>query len=64
MKFNNMSSLSKLTKARYLSSVFSVLIMLASIAIIVTNGFNWGLDFTGGLGLTEAEIIKRTSYVP
>ena len=55
MKFNNMSSLSKLTKARYLSSVFSVLIMLASIAIIVTNGFNWGLDFTGGI-VTEVKL--------
>ncbi|WP_371411775.1 protein translocase subunit SecF [Shewanella halifaxensis] len=55
MKFNNMSSLGKLTKARYLSSVFSLLIMLASVAIIVTNGFNWGLDFTGGI-VTEVKL--------
>nr|WP_108947367.1 protein translocase subunit SecF [Shewanella halifaxensis] len=50
-----MSSLGKLTKARYLSSVFSLLIMLASVAIIVTNGFNWGLDFTGGI-VTEVKL--------
>ncbi|MCL1138420.1 protein translocase subunit SecF [Shewanella pneumatophori] len=55
MKLNNISSLSKLTKARYLSSVFSLLIMLASIAIIVVNGFNWGLDFTGGI-VTEVKL--------
>ncbi|WP_299803924.1 protein translocase subunit SecF [uncultured Shewanella sp.] len=57
-----MSNLSKLTKARYLSSVFSVLIMLASIGIILTNGFNLGLDFTGGV-VTEVKLepnIKAT----
>lgn len=28
--------------------VFSLILMIASIGIIVKNGFNWGLDFTGG----------------
>lgn len=28
--------------------VFSLVLMIASIGIIVKNGFNWGLDFTGG----------------
>ncbi|GIU13051.1 MULTISPECIES: protein translocase subunit SecF [unclassified Shewanella] len=58
MDINNMShlsKLSKLTKARYLSSVFSLLIMLASIGIIFTNGFNLGLDFTGGV-VTEVKL--------
>ncbi|WP_394204769.1 protein translocase subunit SecF [Shewanella waksmanii] len=55
MKLNKISSLSKLTKARYLSSVFSLLIMLASITVIVVNGFNWGLDFTGGI-VTEVKL--------
>ncbi|MGS0726463.1 protein translocase subunit SecF, partial [Shewanella sp. 0m-11] len=38
------------------------LIMLSSIGIIVVNGFNWGLDFTGGI-VTEVKLdsnIKAT----
>ena len=54
----NLKSLSTLTKARYLSSVASLLIMLSSIAIILVNGFNWGLDFTGGV-VTEVKIDPK-----
>ncbi|MGS0680578.1 protein translocase subunit SecF [Shewanella sp. 125m-7] len=57
MELNHLNKLSKLTKARYLSSVFSVLIMLSSIGIILANGFNWGLDFTGGI-VTEVKLDK------
>ncbi|MFT5788533.1 MAG: preprotein translocase subunit SecF [Shewanella sp.] len=52
MKLINMS---KLTKARYLSSLLSLIIMISSIGIIFSNGFNWGLDFTGGV-VTEVKI--------
>ncbi|MEZ9596121.1 protein translocase subunit SecF [Shewanella sp. 10N.261.52.F9] len=55
INLKNLKSLSKLTKARYLSSVFSLLLMLGSVAIIVANGFNWGLDFTGGI-VTEVKL--------
>lgn len=55
INLKNLKSLSKLTKARYLSSVFSLLLMLGSVAIIVANGFNWGLDFTGGV-VTEVKL--------
>ncbi|GIU43637.1 protein-export membrane protein SecF [Shewanella sairae] len=54
----NLKSLSTLTKARYLSSLASLLIMLSSIAIILVNGFNWGLDFTGGV-VTEVKIDPK-----
>ncbi|MCG9728830.1 protein translocase subunit SecF [Shewanella sp. Isolate13] len=58
MELKNMSKLSKLTKARYLSSIFSVLVMLSSIGIILVNGFNWGLDFTGGI-VTEVKLDPK-----
>ncbi|MDB2387453.1 protein translocase subunit SecF [Shewanella sp.] len=53
----NIASMSKLTKARYLSSLFSVLLMLSSVGIIMANGFNWGLDFTGGI-VTEIKLDR------
>lgn len=54
----SLKSLTTLTKARYLSSVASLLIMVSSIAIILVNGFNWGLDFTGGV-VTEVKIDPK-----
>ncbi|MCL1092638.1 protein translocase subunit SecF [Shewanella kaireitica] len=55
MKLSNLSKLSKLSKARYLSSVLSLIIMISSIGIIFSHGFNWGLDFTGGV-VTEVKV--------
>ncbi|GIU23366.1 protein-export membrane protein SecF [Shewanella colwelliana] len=58
----NIIKMSKLTKARYLSSVLSLMIIISSIGIIFSNGFNWGLDFTGGV-VTEVRLdshIKAT----
>ncbi len=58
----NVIKMSKLTKARYLSSVLSLMIIISSIGIIFSNGFNWGLDFTGGV-VTEVRLdshIKAT----
>ncbi|PKG55048.1 protein translocase subunit SecF [Shewanella sp. Choline-02u-19] len=51
----NFKKLSKLTKARYLSSLMSLVIMFCSVGIILVNGFNWGLDFTGGV-VTEVKL--------
>jgi len=47
-----------LTKWRYISSVISILLMLASLTIIGVKGFNWGLDFTGGV-VTEVQLDRR-----
>lgn len=33
---------------RNIAAAFSVLLMVGSIAILMTKGLNWGLDFTGG----------------
>lgn len=35
-------------KYRYLGFIFSIIISVLCTFIIVTKGFNWGLDFTGG----------------
>lgn len=47
-----------LTKWRYISSAISIFLMLASLTIIGMKGFNWGLDFTGGV-VTEVQLDKR-----
>lgn len=47
-----------LTKWRYVSSAISIFLMLASLTIIGVKGFNWGLDFTGGV-VTEVQLDRR-----
>ena len=47
-----------LTKWRYVSSAISILLMLVSLTIIGVKGFNWGLDFTGGV-VTEVQIDRK-----
>ncbi|ABI38096.1 protein-export membrane protein SecF [Shewanella sp. MR-4] len=47
-----------LTKWRYVSSAISLFLMLASLTIIGMKGFNWGLDFTGGV-VTEVQLDRR-----
>lgn len=47
-----------LTKWRYISSAISIFLMLASLTIIGVKGFNWGLDFSGGV-VTEVQLDKR-----
>ncbi|HAY92682.1 protein translocase subunit SecF [Shewanella sp.] len=47
-----------LTKWRYVSSAISILLMLVSLTIIGVKGFNWGLDFTGGV-VTEVQIDSK-----
>ncbi|NRD72761.1 protein translocase subunit SecF [Shewanella sp. VB17] len=57
MNFKNMSNL---TKWRYFTSFISLTLMMLSLAIISVKGFNWGLDFTGGM-VTEIRIDKNIS---
>jgi preprotein translocase subunit SecF len=52
------SNLKPLTKWRYASSLISIFFMLLSLIIIGINGFNWGLDFTGGV-VSEVQLDKR-----
>ncbi|MGL4712044.1 MAG: protein translocase subunit SecF, partial [Shewanella sp.] len=39
-------------------SAISILLMLASLTIIGVKGFNWGLDFTGGV-VTEVQLDRK-----
>ncbi len=48
----------RVTQGRYISSVISIVLMVISITTITINGFNWGLDFTGGV-VSEIRIDKN-----
>ena len=47
-------------KWRYISSAISVLLMVLSLTVIAVKGFNWGLDFTGGI-VTEVQLDRRVT---
>lgn len=47
-----------LTQWRYISSAISIFLMLTSLSIIGVKGFNWGLDFTGGV-VTEVQLDSK-----
>ncbi|PIW58984.1 protein translocase subunit SecF [Shewanella sp. CG12_big_fil_rev_8_21_14_0_65_47_15] len=54
----NMNLMTNLTQWRYVSSAISILLMVASLTIIGVKGFNWGLDFTGGV-VTEVQLDSK-----
>lgn len=54
----NINLMGQLTQWRYVSSAISIFLMLASLTIIGVKGFNWGLDFTGGV-VTEVQIDRK-----
>ena len=41
--------LTEFMKVRKLGYILSALLMVISLFFIITKGFNWGLDFTGGV---------------
>ncbi|WP_153914823.1 protein translocase subunit SecF [Shewanella sp. TC10] len=49
-----------LTRIRFLLTSFSVLMLLISILMIGLKGFNWGLDFTGGV-VTEVTLDNKVT---
>jgi len=51
----NTNKVNRLTKWRYVSSCLSLVLMILSLSVITVKGFNWGLDFTGGV-VTEIRI--------
>jgi len=51
----NTKKVNRLTKWRYVSSCLSLILMILSLSVITVKGFNWGLDFTGGV-VTEIRI--------
>lgn len=54
----NINLTGQLTQWRYISSAISIFLMLASLTIIGVKGFNWGLDFTGGV-VTEVQLDRK-----
>ncbi|MCC4833051.1 protein-export membrane protein SecF [Shewanella sp. 10N.286.51.B7] len=54
-QFDNNPSQSGLTRLRFLLTGFSVCALLVSVLMIGIKGFNWGLDFTGGV-VTEVTL--------
>lgn len=54
----NINLMGNLTQWRYVSSAISILLMIASLTIIGVKGFNWGLDFTGGV-VTEVQLDRK-----
>lgn len=44
-----------LTRIRFGMSMISLVLVLAAVSVIAFKGFNWGLDFTGGV-VTEFEV--------
>lgn len=41
--------LTEFMKVRFVGYAFSAILMAISLFFIITKGFNWGLDFTGGV---------------
>lgn len=54
----NINLMGQLTQWRYVSSAISILLMIVSLTIIGVKGFNWGLDFTGGV-VTEVQLDRK-----
>ncbi len=48
----------RVTRCRYITSLVSIILMIISITTISINGFNWGLDFTGGI-VSEIRLDKE-----
>ncbi|HBV76781.1 MULTISPECIES: protein translocase subunit SecF [Vibrio] len=46
------------SKWRYGTSVISILLMCVALFFITTKGFNWGLDFTGGV-VSEIQVSPK-----
>ena len=54
------NKLTPLAKLRIGTSLLSLLLVLLSLVIIANKGFNWGLDFTGGI-VTEIKLDSTIS---
>ncbi|WP_285162928.1 protein translocase subunit SecF [Shewanella goraebulensis] len=46
---SNQTTSSKLTKIRFIMTGFSLFLLVVSLGLVAFKGFNWGLDFTGGV---------------
>lgn len=58
--FTRLLNKNNASKWRYSSSVISILLVCISLFFIATKGFNWGLDFTGGV-VSEIQLSQQIS---
>jgi len=63
MQLLNIKSTIAFMSARLYATLFSAVLLIASVAALAVNGLNWGLDFTGGtlvqVGYTQAADLKK-----
>ncbi|UOE81381.1 protein translocase subunit SecF [Vibrio splendidus] len=51
---------SNMTRLRKVMSVISIVLFMSSVMLVVVKGFNWGLDFTGGV-VAEVQLSDQVT---
>ncbi|WP_299132853.1 protein translocase subunit SecF [uncultured Vibrio sp.] len=51
---------SNMTRLRKVMSVISILLFMSSVMLVAVKGFNWGLDFTGGV-VAEVQLSDQVT---
>ena len=61
MSISNMTiSNSSMTRLRKVMSVISIVLFMSSVMLVAVKGFNWGLDFTGGV-VAEVQLSEQVT---
>ena len=61
MSISNMTiSDSNMTRLRKVMSVISIVLFMSSVMLVAVKGFNWGLDFTGGV-VAEVQLSDQVT---
>ena len=51
---------SNMTLLRKVMSVISIVLFMSSVMLVAVKGFNWGLDFTGGV-VAEVQLSDQVT---
>ena len=51
---------SNMTRLRKVMSVISIMLFMSSVMLVAVKGFNWGLDFTGGV-VAEVQLSDQVT---
>ena len=51
---------SNMTRLRKVMSVISIVLFMSSVMLVAVKGFNWGLDFTGGV-VAEVQLSDQVT---
>ena len=49
-----------MTRIRKVMSVISIVLFMSSVMLVAVKGFNWGLDFTGGV-VAEVQLSDQVT---